>query len=66
METFDEFCAKEHQRRVNHFIRFIQAHARAATIEDFIEIFGFCERDARPIFNDATAATAQSGFIGAV
>lgn len=56
--TFEDFAKKEHAKRVAHFVRYIDAHKHKPTIEECIEIFGFCERDARPIYNDAVAVVA--------
>jgi hypothetical protein len=52
--SYSEFCKAEHQKRVKHFVNFIKSDTtHSPTIQDAIEIFGFCERDAREIFNDA-------------
>ena len=51
--NFEDFVKREHEKRVAHFVNFINAHTHKATIEDCIEVFGFVEEDARPIFTDA-------------
>ncbi len=51
--TFDEFVQKEHTRRVAHLVRFAKAENVKPTLADTVEIFGFCERDAQPILDDA-------------
>lgn len=52
-ETFEDFCNREHQRRVDHFVRYCTCENRAPKIADAVHIFGFCERDAKPIVEDA-------------
>jgi hypothetical protein len=52
MGSFDDFVAKEHAKRVAHFVRFAKA-GNAPTLAAAIEIFGFCARDAAPIVEDA-------------
>ena len=51
--SFVEFEKREHEKRVKHFVNFINAHDHKATIADCIEVFGFCKRDAEPIFTEA-------------
>ena len=51
--TFESFVQKEHQKRVNHFVRYCTAEDRAPRIDDAVEIFGFCKADATPIVEDA-------------
>jgi hypothetical protein len=53
MSDFETFVAKEHQKRVNHFVNYCTSTKRAPKIADAIEIFGFCERDAKPLVEDA-------------
>jgi hypothetical protein len=53
MSDFNDFVAKAHQKRVTHFVRYCTSTKRAPKIADAIEIFGFCERDAKPIVEDA-------------
>jgi hypothetical protein len=56
--TFDEFVAQEHKKRVAHFVNYINSTNRAPKLADVVEIFGFCERDAKPILADAIVALA--------
>ena len=56
--TFDEFCAKEHQKRVDHFVNYCTTEDRPPKLADAVHIFGFCERDAKPIVEDAIAQMA--------
>lgn len=58
--TFEAFVAKEHQKRVNHFVRYCTAENRAPRLADAVEIFGFCERDAKPIVTDAIQQMAAA------
>jgi len=51
--SYADFEKREHAKRVNHFVRFINAHNHKATIADAIEVFGFVEKDARPIYEEA-------------
>ena len=53
--TFDEFVAKEHRRRVAHLVRFAKVEKVRPTLADAVEIFGFVEKDAKPILEDAIA-----------
>lgn len=50
--TFAEFEAREHNRRVAHFVRFARA-GHAPSLANAIEVFGFVARDAKPIVEDA-------------
>ena len=58
MDTFDEFVAREHNRRVAHFVNYINSTNRAPKLADVVEIFGYCEKDATPILEDAIVALA--------
>lgn len=51
--TFDEFVAKEHQRRVKHFVAFVRGTGQAPSVRNAIEIFGFVAKDVKPIVADA-------------
>lgn len=51
--TFDEFVAREHQKHVDHFVNYCTTEDRAPKLADAVYIFGFCERDAKPIVEDA-------------
>jgi hypothetical protein len=53
MSNFEEFAAKAHQKRVTHFVHYCTSTKRAPCVADAIEIFGFCEADAKPIVEDA-------------
>lgn len=53
--SFEEFCKAEHEKRVAHYVDYIQSHEHAPNIEDCKWIFGVGEVDARPIYNDAVA-----------
>jgi len=59
-ESFEEFVAREHKKRVNHFINYCTTENRAPKIADAIHIFGFCERDAKPIVEDAIQQMAAA------
>ena len=50
--TFAEFEAREHNRRVQHFVRFARA-GHAPSLANAIEIFGFVAEHAKPIVEDA-------------
>ncbi len=56
--TWDEFVAREHAKRVAHFVNYINSTNRAPKLADVVEIFGFCDRDAKPILEDAIVALA--------
>jgi hypothetical protein len=60
MSDFETFVAKEHQKRVTHFVRYCTSENRAPRIADAIEIFGFCKRDATPIVEDAIKQMAAA------
>ena len=59
--TFDDFVKQEHAKRVAHFVDYINAHNHKATIQECMQVFGFCEQDARPVYSDAWAAVVQQG-----
>lgn len=52
-ETFDQFVARQHRIHVNHFVDYCTTENRAPKLADAVHIFGFCERDAKPIVEDA-------------
>jgi len=56
--SFDEFCKREHEKRVAHFVNYINSTNRAPKLADVVEIFGYCEEDAKPILEDAIVALA--------
>ena len=60
MSDFETFVAKEHQKRVTHFIDYCTTENRAPKVADAVVIFGFCERDATPIVEDAIQQMAAS------
>ena len=51
--TFEEFVAHEHKKRVAHFCDYCASTNSAPTLKEAVNIFGFCERDAKPIVEDA-------------
>ena len=59
-ETFSEFVARQHRIHVNHFVDYCITEDRAPTVADAVVIFGFCERDAKPIVEDAIKQMAES------
>lgn len=60
--TFSEFEAREHARRVMHFVRFARA-GNAPSLANAVEIFGFVARDAKPIVADALVILAKEGRV---
>jgi hypothetical protein len=58
MDPFEEFELKEHQKKVKHFVKFIDHLVRAPRIEDVEYIFGYCLDDAKPIFEESIAIVA--------
>ena len=56
--TWNEFVAREHKKRVAHFVNYINSTNRAPKLADVVEIFGYSEKDAKPILEDAIAALA--------
>lgn len=61
--NFDEFVAREHQRRVAHFVNYINSTNRAPKLADVVEIFGYSEADAKPILEDAIASLARVDLL---
>jgi hypothetical protein len=57
--TFTEFCKREHEKRVAHFVRFVDATGNAPSVANAEHIFGFCARDAKPIVADTIKIIAE-------
>jgi hypothetical protein len=57
--SFAEFCKKEHQRRVAHFVRMANAGI-TPSLANAMDVFGFCERDAKPIVADTIQGLANA------
>ena len=60
-KSYEEIVAEGHAKRVAHFVRYMGSAVAIgvkedALVLDAIEIFGFCDRDARPIVKDAMKA----------
>ena len=59
-DSFDEFVAKEHKKRVDHLVRYANADdSHVPNLAAAMEIFGICERDAAPIVEDAIVELAS-------
>ena len=59
-ESFEEFVAREHRKRVDRFVNYCTTENRAPVVADAIHIFDFCERDAKPIVEDAIKQMAAA------
>ena len=51
--TFDEFCQREHKKKVKHFVKFCKATDSPPTIANAVEIFGIMPVECKPIVADA-------------
>lgn len=60
MTTFAEFEKAEHDKKVKHFIDYIKSVDHNVQMIDCITMFGICEKDAKPIYEEAKA-TAMFG-----
>jgi len=52
-ESFEQYRERTHLKRVAHFVDYCTSENRAPVIADAMHIFGFCERDAKPIVEAA-------------
>ena len=59
-ENFDQFVARQHRIHVEHFIDYCTTENRAPTVADAVIIFGYCERDVKPIVEDAIKQMAEA------
>jgi len=57
-KLYDDWAAEQHAKRVAHFCWYINSTGRAPKLADVCEVFGFCERDAKPILKDAVMKLA--------
>lgn len=59
MSDFEEFCKREHDRRVAHLVRFVNEEEFTGSLLGLAQdIFGFCEEHAEPIVVDTIKVLA--------
>ena len=54
--SYSEFIKREHDQKVEHFVRYCEATDRPPTSKDAMEIFGYGAKAVAPIVADAIMA----------